>query len=139
MLLRNPSRSFRCIGRKADAVTIAVNTSGPTSTPRLTLRLLLYLFVPVLYNVLLDLLWLGGDEQGQSLRDKIAGVYVARKQAEPIARGRIDIGPFFLLGCSPFVPQVQRRRRWEATSHAAERPPSAVAIPEKSEAITTQL
>jgi uncharacterized RDD family membrane protein YckC len=38
-------------------------------------------------NALLDLIWLGGDNDRQALRDKLAGTYVIRRGAQPLGTG----------------------------------------------------
>jgi len=63
---------------------------------RMTLRLLLWVMGPI--HPVIDFLWLGGDDQGQTLRDKLVGTLVVRRKAEPAAQGPIRLKWYTLLG-----------------------------------------
>jgi uncharacterized RDD family membrane protein YckC len=41
------------------------------------------------FNWLFDLIWLGGNKHRQTFRDLFCGTYVIRRDAKPVARGRI--------------------------------------------------
>lgn len=66
----------------------------------------LWLFTGSLLLVL-DLLWLGGDDQRQSLRDKLAGTLVVRRNAIPIAAGCQTVSLNFFIGWSLLFREVR--------------------------------
>jgi uncharacterized RDD family membrane protein YckC len=66
----------------------------------LTLRSLLWMLGP--FNLLLDLIWCGIDDDRQTLRDRFAGTCLINVGATPIGTGEIhltyfDIGSFNLM------------------------------------------
>ena len=68
---------------------------------RVTLRLIFLVLGPI--NMLFDIIWLGGDPNRQSIRDKFAGTYVIRKRAVPAGEGRVKyVTYFFLCHCLTF-------------------------------------
>jgi uncharacterized RDD family membrane protein YckC len=72
---------------------------------RMTGRLLIWVLGPI--HPMIDLVWLGGDDYKQTLRDKIAGTYVVRKGAQPIGRGKIRSVQYHLLGMNLIVFEVK--------------------------------
>ncbi len=84
-----------------------VNLKGERpSIVRMTFRLCLCVFGP--FNAFVDLLWLGGDDQRQTLRDKLAGTYVVKKQAVPAGQGVVGLAYYYLLGYALMVPEVKK-------------------------------
>jgi uncharacterized RDD family membrane protein YckC len=73
---------------------------------RMAMRLLPWVAGPV--HPLVDFLWLGGDDQGQTLRDKFTGIRVVRKRAEAVGRGPVRLNYFTLLGYSFVFFEVER-------------------------------
>lgn len=73
---------------------------------RMTLRLLLWVMGPI--HPVIDFLWLGGDDQRQTLRDKLVGTRVVRRKAEPAAEGPIRLKWYTLLGQSFVFFEVER-------------------------------
>jgi uncharacterized RDD family membrane protein YckC len=63
-----------------------VNLQG--DRPSLTCMLFRSSFVVLgPFNALLDIIWLGGDSNRQSIRDKLTGTYVVRRKAKPSGVG----------------------------------------------------
>jgi len=60
------------------------------------------------FNMLFDILWLGGDPNRQSLRDKFAGTYVVREKATPAGHGPIDYKIYLMFGYSFIFAEVVR-------------------------------
>jgi uncharacterized RDD family membrane protein YckC len=86
-----------------------VNLKGERpSFVRMTFRLLLWVLGP--FHPLIDLLWLSGDRDRQTLRDKFAGTYVVRKAAVPCGEGAIRSVHYFLFGFSILFLEVERPR-----------------------------
>ena len=59
-------------------------------------------------NALGDVIWLGGERDSQSFRDKFAGTYVVKKHASPAGEGPIETERVFLSGYSFIFRKVQR-------------------------------
>jgi uncharacterized RDD family membrane protein YckC len=59
-------------------------------------------------NGLLDLVWLSGDPNRQSIRDKLAGTYIVRRSAQPAGRGRLRHVTLSLFGYTLMVSEVGR-------------------------------
>ena len=54
---------------------------------QMTLRFFMLFFGPL--NFFVDILWLTGEENKQTLRDKMFGTYVIKRQAQPEGTGKI--------------------------------------------------
>jgi|LGVF01.2.fsa_nt_gb uncharacterized RDD family membrane protein YckC len=92
-----------------------VNLSGQCpSILTMTYRYLLLIFGPL--NLLYDLLWVSGDDNKQTLRDKLARTYVVNKQAEPLGSGDRILAPYFFFGFSYLFTEVKRPK--EQANHA---------------------
>jgi uncharacterized RDD family membrane protein YckC len=76
------------------------------SVLRMTFRLLIWILGPI--NVVVDLLWLTGDDYKQTLRDKFAGTLVVRKSARPVGTGEIRLNRYQVLGQSFVFYEVTR-------------------------------
>ena len=59
-------------------------------------------------NALIDIMWVGGDPNRQSLRDKLAGTYIVRRSAQPAGRGRLRHVSISFLGYTFMVNEVGR-------------------------------
>lgn len=77
----------------------------PPSLLRMSWRFLLLVFGPL--NLLIDILWLSGDNYKQTLRDKMAGTYVVRSDAKPAGNGTIVFERYNLLGMSMIFPEIK--------------------------------
>ena len=87
-----------------------VNLKGERpSFLRMTLRLLMWFLGP--FNPLIDLIWLGGDDDRQTLRDKFAGTYVVKKGALPAGHGPVGVAYYNLLGFTIAFPEVKKHVR----------------------------
>jgi uncharacterized RDD family membrane protein YckC len=86
-----------------------VNLKGERpSFVRMTFRLLLWALGP--FHPIIDLLFLSDDPNRQTLRDKLAGTYVVKKEAVPCGEGKVRLAQFFVLGFNILVPEVHRPR-----------------------------
>ncbi len=84
-----------------------VSTSGERpSLFTMTFRMLMWLLGP--FNLFLDLLWLGADTEGQSLRDCFASTYVVQCNAEPIGVAPIHLARYNAVGFNLSYPRVCR-------------------------------
>jgi hypothetical protein len=72
----------------------------------MTFRLFLWLFGP--FNGFYDLLWMAGDECRQSLRDKVSGTYVIKKNAVALGMGPIRLVNLFCFGLNLACLEVKR-------------------------------
>jgi len=78
---------------------------------RATLRFLLLAINPATF--IIDVLWLTGEPNRQTLRDKLAGTYVVRSRAVPIGASRIRYPTYFVSGLSVVLPEVPREAEGE--------------------------
>jgi len=62
------------------------------------------------FNFLLDLMWIGGDECRQALRDKLAHTYVVKSGAQPMERGPIVFRQYTILGTNFIFREVARMK-----------------------------
>jgi hypothetical protein len=85
-----------------------VNLKGKTPSLLATSIRVMFLVVGPL-NPILDLFYLGGDENRQTLRDKFAATYVIRRHATPAGSGPIEYVRHFVLGWAPVFREVVRR------------------------------
>jgi uncharacterized RDD family membrane protein YckC len=90
----------------ADLKIVTIKGHRP-SLPRMTFRLgLAFLgswFIPPL-----ELIWVGIDDDSQTLRDRYASTYVVRARAEPVGRGSIHLTRYMALGWNLMFPVVTR-------------------------------
>jgi uncharacterized RDD family membrane protein YckC len=63
------------------------------------------------FNLLADVIWLGGDANRQSIRDKIARTYVVRRDAFPAGSGEIRYRTYFIFGYNIVFAEVERQSR----------------------------
>ncbi len=75
---------------------------------QMTWRFILLALGPI--DLIVDLIWLSGDENRQTIRDKIAATYVIRSEAVPIGTGIIVRKNYFLLGWSWIFQEVEKSR-----------------------------
>ncbi len=73
---------------------------------QMTLRFLLAALGPL--DFILDTFWLGGDENKQTFRDKLAATYVVKRVATPKGEGRIELTPYDILGWGLLFREVKR-------------------------------
>jgi len=98
--------TFGTLGYKLCKVRI-VNLRGERpSILALTFRLIFAAIGPL--NMLVDLIWLSGDENRQALRDKFAQTYVVKKNTDPIGTGKITYCDFDLWSWRVMFREVKR-------------------------------
>jgi uncharacterized RDD family membrane protein YckC len=84
-----------------------VNLQGKRpSVFRIAFRFLIWILGP--FHMLLDLFWLSGDDQRQTLRDKLAATLVIRRRSKPLAKGPTRLKPYTLMGWSLSFLEVQK-------------------------------
>jgi hypothetical protein len=71
----------------------------------LTIRLLFAVIGPI--NVIIDLVWISGDSQRQAMRDKLAGTYVIKNQAQPAGHGKIIYTSYSIMAWNFVFREVQ--------------------------------
>jgi uncharacterized RDD family membrane protein YckC len=76
----------------------------PPSMFLMSLRQAWWALGPV--NPLVDLFFMSGDDCRQTLRDKLVGTYVIKKDAQPVGRGRRTIGRIGFMGMMIMYPTV---------------------------------
>jgi uncharacterized RDD family membrane protein YckC len=94
------------VGYRLTGVRIVNLRGDRPSLWQMTLRFLLLVFGPL--HFLLDILWLGGDEYKQTLRDKIVGTYVIRHDALPLGRGEQLLVQYYLFAWTLMFREVKR-------------------------------
>lgn len=72
----------------------------------MTWRFVLLIFGP--FYLLVDLFWLSGDENKQTLRDKFAKTYVVRANAKPIGSGLIKFVNYYFWGMAFIFAEVKK-------------------------------
>jgi len=100
---------FGTLGYKLTGYRL-VNLKGETPSLARTSARLMFLIVGPLHPIL-DLIWLGGERDRQTLRDKWAATYVVRKDARPAGAGPIEFDRMFLFAWSILVRTVGRGKR----------------------------
>jgi hypothetical protein len=60
---------------------------------------------------LIDFFWITGDDDRQTLRDKLAQTYVIRAGAQPAGRGPIVYEVYHMLAWTLYLPEVRRTSR----------------------------
>lgn len=100
------SGSTRTIGYRLMGLKIVDLKGQRPSLLKMTWRFILLAFGP--FSLLLDIIWIGGDDNRQSLRDKLAGTYVIRKNAVPSGTGLIGYTQYSLLCYQLLFKEVKR-------------------------------
>jgi uncharacterized RDD family membrane protein YckC len=84
-----------------------VNLKGKRpSLWQMTFRFIMLILGP--FNFIVDVLWLGGDEHRQTLRDKVVGTYVVKDEAIPLGEGEQTLVPYFFLTWCLMFREVKR-------------------------------
>ena len=97
---------FRTIAYRMFGVMIVTTKGERPSLFTMTFRMLMWVFGP--FNFLIDLIWLGADTEGQSLRDCFAGTYVVRNGAEPVGFAPMHLTRYTGAGMAISYPRVCR-------------------------------
>ena len=98
--------NFGTLGYKLCKVRVVNLRGNRPCILALTFRLIFAIIGPM--NMLLDLIWLSGDENRQALRDKFAQTYVVKKNATPIGTGKITYCDFDLWSWRVMFREVKR-------------------------------
>lgn len=61
------------------------------------------------FNFVLDVMWVGGDDCRQALRDKLAHTYVVRAGARPVGRAPVVFRQYTILGATFIFREVSRK------------------------------
>jgi len=72
----------------------------------MTLRLFLWVLGPI--NIIADLIWVGIDQDRQSLRDRFASTCLVKANAVPIGEAPIHLSYYQAFGLSLMLPTVCR-------------------------------
>ncbi len=98
--------SLRTFGYRAAKLKI-VNMKGECpSLLQMTWRFLLLIFGP--FHIFVDLFWLGGDDDRQALRDKMAKRYVVGVDASPAGSGQYLYANYNFFGFTFLFREVKR-------------------------------
>jgi uncharacterized RDD family membrane protein YckC len=108
---------LRTIGYRIADLRVVDLQGVPPSFLQMSWRLLLLVFGP--FSLVVDLIWLGGNPNRQTLRDKLAGTYVIRLNEAPMGTGTIVHRRYFFLGWSFLFREVKRNRKEDNTQQAA--------------------
>ncbi len=100
------SSAIGTLGFRLCGVRIATLKGSRPSVLRMTFRLMLWILGPI--NALMDLYWLTGDDYKQTLRDKLAGTVVVRRDAGPAGTGEIRLNRYQFWGHSFVFYEVQK-------------------------------
>lgn len=106
LVVIKPSR-LRSLGYWLTGTRVVTLRGQRPSIVRMTFRLLLWLFGP--FNLVYDLLWMGIDDDRQSLRDAFSGTYVVKADARPVGQGQVHLIRYFALGFALMYPKVVRK------------------------------
>ena len=98
--------NFGTFGYWLAGVKIVTLQGKRPSLFQMTVRFVLLILGPI--HPLIDFIWLSGDKDRQTLRDKIVGTYVVRDNAIPIGQGDITLSQYYLLGFSFSFKEVKR-------------------------------
>ena len=101
-----PVTSLGTVGYIATGVRL-VNLHGQkASIWQSTFRFGLVVFGPL--NILGDIIWLGGDPNRQSIRDKFAKTYVVRRNAVPTGSAPIRYKTYYMFNYNLMFAEVER-------------------------------
>ena len=100
------SRPVKTAGYRLMGLKI-VNLKGERpSILQMTWRFFLLTFGPI--HILFDMIWLGGDDHRQAIRDKLAGTYVIKNNAVPSGSGPIGYTQYGLFGYQLIFREVKQ-------------------------------
>jgi len=95
------------IGYRLGRVRIVGPDGQTASLSALTYRLMFAPLGPL--NWFMDLLWVSGDAQRQSLRDKLAHTYVVKVKAQPVGTGKIVYRCYDIIGFNFMFQEIEIR------------------------------
>lgn len=98
--------AIRTLGYRITKIKIITMKGKRPSILQMTWRFVLLVFGPI--HILVDLFWLGGDDDRQALRDKFARTYVVAVDSSPTGSGAFVFANYNLLGFSFLFREVKR-------------------------------
>lgn len=101
---------LRTVGYRMTGLQIVDLQGNRPSLVKMTWRFLLLLFGP--FNLIIDIFWLGGDENRQTLRDKLSKTYVVKYKSRPLASGAIEYADYYFLALSIVFAEVKREKEY---------------------------
>jgi uncharacterized RDD family membrane protein YckC len=99
---------LKTIGYRILHLKIIDAQGNAPSLLKMSWRFLLLIFGP--FHLFIDLLWLGGDNYRQTLRDKLAGTYVIKANAKPAGKGTLVFERYNLLGLSLIFQEIKAEK-----------------------------
>jgi uncharacterized RDD family membrane protein YckC len=105
----------------ADARIVTLKGERPSNL-RMTFRLMMWLLGP--FNILIDLMWVGLDDDRQTLRDRYSGTMVVRNSARPIGTGEIHLVRHHALAWALMFPRVMHKYSIEEESPSQDLTPT---------------
>jgi len=96
---------FRTLGYIMAGVRIVDLKGCKPSWFKMFFRYVLMIAGPV--DLILDIIWLTGEETRQTFRDKYVGTYVINKTAQPISQGPIVKKEMNVMGLHLLFPEVR--------------------------------
>ena len=100
------SSEIKTLGYRLFGIKIIDLSGNKPSSMKMLFRFSVSLLDP--FELPLDIIWLIDDTNRQTLRDKIAGTYVIKKNAEPIGSNQIVGYYYFIYGLNFFFSEVSR-------------------------------
>ena len=102
----------RTLGYRLAGMRLVDIRGGAPHSLRVTFRLLFALMGGYSSTLgLIDFFWITGDDDRQTLRDKLAQTYVIRAGAQPAGRGPIVYEVYHMLAWTLYLPEVRRTSR----------------------------
>lgn len=99
---------IRTFGYRAAGLRVVDLKGKRPSLLKMTWRFVLLVFGP--FHLLVDFFWLGGDENRQTLRDKLARTYVVKAKAQPAGSGTIQFVKYYFWGYAFLFPEVKKQK-----------------------------
>jgi uncharacterized RDD family membrane protein YckC len=100
---------IRTLGYRLIGVKVVTFKGKRPSVLRMIFRLFIWLLGPL--NIVMDLIWVGIDQDRQALRDRFAGTCVVKVNASPIREAPIHLSLYNAFGLSLMLPTVCRPNR----------------------------
>ena len=107
---------MRTLGYRITGLKIVDHQCNAPSTYTMTLRLCLTWIGP--FNPLTDLLWIGADPNGRSLRDCYTRTHVVRNTATPTGTARLFMVYYNALGCTFSYPSASNANAADKAENA---------------------
>lgn len=116
-LTKIKASNVRTLGYRAAGIKIVDCHGDSPSILTMTMRLGLSCLGP--FNPITDLLWIGADPNGRSLRDCYTRTHVVRKNATPAGTAPLFMVYYTALGCTLAYPSATQPKDVEEATTAA--------------------